>query len=44
MQTPTLMGVVSILSTIMVIVATLATLYSCYDYIVKNIDVLKSEK
>jgi len=43
-QAPSLMGIVSILSTLMVIVATFATLYSCYDYIVKNIDVLKSDK
>jgi len=43
-QTPSLMGVISILSTLMVIVATFTTLYSCYDYIVKNVDVLKSNK
>ena len=44
LQAPSIMGVVSILSTIMVIVATFTTLYSCYDYIVKNVDVLKSDK
>ena len=44
LQAPSLMGIISILSTIMVIVATFATLYSCYDYIVKNADVLKSDK
>ena len=43
-QAPSIMGVISILSTIMVIVATFATLYSCYDYIVKNVDVLKNNK
>ena len=40
LQAPSLGGIISILSTIMVIVATFATLYSCYDYIVKNVDVL----
>lgn len=43
-KAPTLGGIVSILSTLMVIVATFATLYSCYDYIVKNLDVLKNNK
>lgn len=44
MQTPTLSGIVSLLSSIMVIVVLFTTLYSCYDYIAKNVDVLKSDK
>ena len=36
-------GVIGILSTIMVIVAVITTIYSGYDYIVKNKDVLKLE-
>ena len=36
-----LQTVVSYSATIMLIVAVITTLYSCYDYIVKNIDVLK---
>lgn len=43
-QAPTLAGVISILSTIMVIVMLFTTLYSCYDYIVKNIDVLTNRE
>ena len=43
-QGPTVAGVISLLSAIMVVVVLFTTLYSCYDYIVKNIDVLKSEK
>ena len=42
--TPSIQASVSILSTIMLILAVVATLYSCYDYIVKNIDVLKLDK
>ena len=36
-------GVIGILSTIMVIVAVITTIYSGYDYIIKNKDVLKLE-
>lgn len=43
-QAPTLSGIISILSTIMVGVMLFTTLYSCYDYIVKNIDVLKNRE
>ena len=41
MANPSLQSSISILSTVMLIVAVIATLYSCYDYIVKNIDILK---
>ena len=41
MANPSLQAVISILSTIMLIVAVFTTLYSCYDYIVKNKDILK---
>ena len=44
MQAPSLAGIISILSTIMVVVVLFTTLYSCYDYIVKNIDVLKNNE
>jgi len=43
-EIPTLSGIISILSTIMVVVMLFTTLYSCYDYIVKNIDVLKNRE
>jgi phosphatidylglycerophosphate synthase len=43
-QAPTVSGVISFLSATMVVVVLFTTLYSCYDYIVKNIDVLKSDK
>lgn len=42
MQTPSLTMALSLLSAIAIIVAVFTTLYSCYDYIVKNIDVLKT--
>lgn len=44
LQHPDLQAAVSILSVVMLIVAVFTTLYSCYDYIVKNKDVLKLDK
>jgi len=38
-----LQAIVSYSATIMLIVAVITTLYSCYDYIMKNIDILKLE-
>jgi CDP-diacylglycerol--glycerol-3-phosphate 3-phosphatidyltransferase len=43
-QRPSLQSSIETLSTVMLAIAVFTTIYSCYDYIVKNINVLKIDK
>lgn len=43
-QRPSLQSSIETLSTVMLAIAVFTTIYSCYDYIIKNIDVLKIDK